>query len=577
MVSNARELLKVVLPLVFLHAAPAAAQLPGVHEGQPALKFHLKGGRVAFVKYDERDREPGLRFLVTHYHAPRWKGGCQGHLYVTANRIAFEPTFSPKYHRDAFNVPRDQVKKAKAHTTTFQGLFGIQSEDAYIQIDIPNRDYIFRVTVEGGAERIMIRDLSAGPLLAFMERAIGNFETAQEEFSQLTATLRGSQSLPLGTSATLAISPPPMIEIMEPAEEMRAGSAEIPAKALAVRGKARDSLGVFSVTINGRPAGTRALDSETVEFWLEDVLLKPGPNDIVIVATNTARQEKTLTFTVRRPEVELPASASATPLPDRWALVVGISRYGPAAQEVGDLKYARRDADAFYEFLRSPQGGGFPDDHVLLLTDEQATSSNLRGGIRDFLGRAGENDLVVIFFAGHGTPDPARPSALYLLTYDSDLERLGATAFDMEEIQLALRKNIAARRVVAFVDACHSAGVGTVLTARSLSNRMEVVNRYLHELARSRPGVVMLTASQTNEPSWEDERWGGGHGVFTHFLLEGLRGGADRDSNRIVTLQELIDFISDRVKQETDYKQHPTASTSAVWDPELPLAVRPRQ
>ncbi len=381
-----------------------------------------------------------------------------------------------------------------------------------------------------------------------------------------------------GPAANVAGTTPPSspsVEVLDPSEEQRGTLKQVGGKSIRVRGKAKDANGVFGVTINGQQASMRAIDSQTVEFWLDEVLLRPGKNDITIVATNTQRVEGKLTFAVERAETEI-VSTGSPEIPDRWALVVGISDYGPAAGGIGSLQYARRDAEAFYKFLRSPEGGSFADDHILFLADQQATSANLRSGIRDFLGRAGENDLVVIFFAGHGTPDPARPSVLYLLTHDSDPDRLGGTAFDMDEIKLALAKNISARRVVAFVDACHSAGVGTTFTARAAPNSIAVVNRYLAELAQSRPGVVMLTASQSNEPSWEDARWGGGHGVFTHYLLEGLRGAADRDADSKVSLQEIIDFVSDRVKRDTDYKQHPTASTSPMWDPNLPLAVVPR-
>jgi hypothetical protein len=362
----------------------------------------------------------------------------------------------------------------------------------------------------------------------------------------------------------------PTIELIEPTAEMLRMASNPGMKEIFVRGRARHPMGVFSVRISGKEANLLAIDSQTVEFSLDKVLLHPGRNEIAIVATSTSRTEGRLSFSVERAESE---RVEAGQIPDRWALVVGISKYGPNAKGISNLKYARRDAEAFYEFLRSNEGGAFPKDHILLLTDEEATSNNLRYGVRDFLGKAGENDLAMIFIAAHGSPDPAKPSVLYLLTYDVDLQRIGATAFDMEEIQLALRKTISARRVVALVDSCHSGGVGAVVGNRSAINPFEQVNRYLQQLANSRPGTLLFAASQTNEPSYEDERWGGGHGVFTHFLLKGLQGAADRDGDGVVRLQELIDYVSERVKRETDYKQHPIATNSAMWEPNLPLAI----
>jgi uncharacterized caspase-like protein len=79
---------------------------------------------------------------------------------------------------------------------------------------------------------------------------------------------------------------------------------------------------------------------------------------------------------------------------------------------------------------------------------------------------------------------------------------------------------------------------------------------------------LMLTAADTNEFSLEDERWGG-HGVFTHFLLDGLRGAGDLDANGIVTVTELFDHVSNQVRGATSGRQNP--QLSGLGD--IPLAV----
>lgn len=364
----------------------------------------------------------------------------------------------------------------------------------------------------------------------------------------------------------------PEITILEPSEEDLKAAPAMGIKSLRIRGRARDSRGVFNVTVDQKPAGIRGLDQDSVEFWMDEVLLRPGRNEIVITAVNRERGESRMTLVVERPEVEAGAGGS-TKLRQGWAVVVGISKYGPtAATRYGNLDYARADAEAFYKMLRSQAGGQFfPAERTRLLLDEQATSQRLREALMDFLRRADRNDLVMIYFAGHGVADTARPDLLYLLTSDADPERLGSTAFAMEEFKRALTVNILAQNVVAFVDACHSGGVGATL--RSGQNRFQMFNQYVNELAISRPGVVAFSASDTTETSIEDKRWGGGHGVFTHYLLEGMRGGADRDKDGYVRLIELLDFVSDMVRRDTDNKQHPTPSKSAVWDPTLPLAI----
>jgi uncharacterized caspase-like protein len=177
---------------------------------------------------------------------------------------------------------------------------------------------------------------------------------------------------------------------------------------------------------------------------------------------------------------------------------------------------------------------------------------------------------VFIYFAGHGAPDPDRPKILYLLTFDSDLNRLAATSVKMQEIQDALRDYITAKSVLVFADACHSRGVTGGATTRAFASP-ELVNDYLAELARARASTLTFSASDVNQLSQEDKRWGGGHGVFTHYLLEGLRGKADLNQDQMVRLGELTQYVSDNVRRETRSQQSPISSGN--FDINLPLTI----
>ncbi len=70
----------------------------------------------------------------------------------------------------------------------------------------------------------------------------------------------------------------------------------------------------------------------------------------------------------------------------------------------------------------------------------------------------------------------------------------------------------------------------------------------------------------------EDTKFGGGHGVFTHYLLEGLKGKADGliEKDGIITLNEIFQYTSQRVARETGNKQHPVLSGD--FDEDFPLA-----
>jgi TolB-like protein len=233
----------------------------------------------------------------------------------------------------------------------------------------------------------------------------------------------------------------------------------------------------------------------------------------------------------------------------RWAVVIGISRYADPA--IPALQYAEADARAMHQFLRSPQGGAVPQERIRLLVNEQATTAAIRDALFSFLQQAGPDDQVTVYVATHGAPDPARPANLYILSHDTDVRRMAATAFPMWDFQTAVRRQIAAQRVVVIADACHSAGT-LVEDASALNEAWD---------ALFNPSMRMtLSAARGNEYSREGAQWGGGHGVFTHTLLEGLRGQADTDRDGVVTFTEAALWVERSVPQQTGGEQHPQRS-----------------
>jgi uncharacterized caspase-like protein len=252
---------------------------------------------------------------------------------------------------------------------------------------------------------------------------------------------------------------------------------------------------------------------------------------------------------------------------DRWAVIVGISRY---QHERLNLTYAHRDAEALYQVLLSPVGGGFEPGHIRKLIDEEATTANIVRALRGFLKRPARDDIVLLFFACHGAPDPDRPANVYLITYDSDPNDIAGTALPMREVDAALRDSVLAQRVVLLADTCHSGSIAP--GGRRAAADAAVVNSYLQRLSEAQAGLALLTSAEAGEVSREDKQWGGGHGVFTHYLLEGMRGAADvapRDG--VVTAGELFEYVRARVQAATGDQQHPWIGSD--FDRDLPLAV----
>lgn len=257
--------------------------------------------------------------------------------------------------------------------------------------------------------------------------------------------------------------------------------------------------------------------------------------------------------------------------PQRWAVVVGVSEYQNSG--IPSLKYADKDAEAFANFLRRPQGGGFDSDHMRVLLNKDATLANIKDALINFLSQAIDIDLVIIYFAGHGAPEPGRPQNMYLLTYDSDPRALGTTAFPMWDIQTVLARYITAKRVIVFTDACHSGGISAEFATRGLGvTETNLINQYLADLARSKEGVVVFTASAAGEVSQEYPEYG--HGVFTYFLLQGLEGKADYNNDYTITINELMQYVEEQVKRKTRGAQNPTRSQTK-YDKDLTIAIIP--
>ncbi len=248
-----------------------------------------------------------------------------------------------------------------------------------------------------------------------------------------------------------------------------------------------------------------------------------------------------------------------------WAVVIGVSNYRNLRAEE-QLRFAHRDAESLAAFLRSPEGGGFPSHQIKLLINEQATLAAVRTALGTWLARSAEKeDVVYIFFAGHGVVEG---EDAYLLAHDSDPQNLYATSLAVAEIDRVITERVESRVKILIADACHAGKIG--LQSRGAREEL-IINRFLDEVGKSGAGTFRLLASRENEKSFEDERWGGGHGVFTHFLLEGLGGRGDRDRDGVVRAGELLDYLSEVVPAETQAAQHPRAAGNL--DARLPLSI----
>jgi len=113
-----------------------------------------------------------------------------------------------------------------------------------------------------------------------------------------------------------------------------------------------------------------------------------------------AMEQKSDPFSLAAPAV--PGEKPSPVVHDKWALVIGINKFQDT--HVPKLKYTSKDARDFSALLKDPTYGRFAEDHVHLLTDEQATTRKIKEELNWLARKAGKDDLVVVFLSSHGSP-----------------------------------------------------------------------------------------------------------------------------------------------------------------------------
>ncbi len=259
------------------------------------------------------------------------------------------------------------------------------------------------------------------------------------------------------------------------------------------------------------------------------------------------------------------ATAKPIVIPRSYALVIGVSKYQnlPATAQ---LEYPDRDAEAIYTTLISSEGGQFPAENVHKLINEKATIANIRHELEEWLPSVTHpEDRVLIYFAGHGF---VSNGVGYLASYDVDIHNITATAYPMDQLGKDIGSRIKGKWKVLMTDACHS---GAITPQADPQSDRGTINSTLLDLQKS---LFSLTASRDREQSFESSNWGGGHGIFTYYVVKGLQGEADTNGDGVVSADELAEYVHSNVRLATQARQNPTSERGS-FDPDMVLAYNP--
>jgi len=339
-----------------------------------------------------------------------------------------------------------------------------------------------------------------------------------------------------------------------------------PVSRLTIKGLVKDDSEVQYIHVNGNPT---AIDKNG--NFTADVGLAGDQTEVAIVSAdifgNTAKKE----FQVEKGHRGLvggsdnSGDAADSYRPVLWGLGIGVSQY---SSRIVDLKYAAADATSMARFFESQQGRLFSEVNFKLLTNEAVTRDAIIESIASHLGKAGPDDVVMIFVAGHGIKH-RQTGSYYFVPSNADHDTIvskGLRMSDFEEAVNILAKNV--NKVIIAMDTCHSGALEVGLRAAMSSEN-------LAESLREASGLYIVSASKGGEASMEGEQYklddsSAGHGAFTYALITGMKGKANFDNDSVISLNELFQYVSKTVPRLTNGRQHPYLKVSGT---DMPLVM----
>jgi hypothetical protein len=280
----------------------------------------------------------------------------------------------------------------------------------------------------------------------------------------------------------------PVLQIIDPETIATRAERKSESPSLRFRGIAVDrAYGIKSIAINGRPV--KSLDTLT-GFFDDTYNLVPGSNEIAVSAINTAGLKTTqlLKFTYDDNANKLNRSG------EDHLLVIGINEYSSYKH----LKNAVKDAIDFSALMINDFG--FKPGNVISLFDQNATADSIYSALSYLANKLGENDRLLIYFAGHGIYDENLSLGYWVPVNAAPNKRSQLIPNNMISRYIS---SFRAKKVFAIIDACYS---GTLLedTKRDVGSDSAYINRIRNfkcrQILASGRREVVADGSGTNSP-----------------------------------------------------------------------------
>ena len=358
---------------------------------------------------------------------------------------------------------------------------------------------------------------------------------------------------------------PPIITIQSPGHDGTFSGSSIEV-AYSVRSPSGLPVDKVEILLDGSATGARApgftATAATETRQSIKIGLPPRDIDVGLVAKSGTLVSEVAHVKLSFRGASPPPQEADALKPTLYALVVGVANYQNSALH---LEYSAKDAQDLASALKAQSGGLYREVKVRLLTDAEATSTNVKDGLLWLQKETTNRDLAMVFLAGHGMTDAK--NEFWYLPYEADTSRLLSTAVSRTEMMGVLR-DLPGKKIL-FLDACHA---GAVLASAAHTRSAKVdLNGAINDFATADSGLVVYGASTGREFSIENDEWK--HGAFTKALIEAIgEGKADILHNGRITTALLDAYLAERVKELTGGEQHPVMSRPDAV-PDFPLAL----
>ena len=321
-----------------------------------------------------------------------------------------------------------------------------------------------------------------------------------------------------------------------------------------IEGSVSDDNEIVQVTVDGTNV------SFTNGKFNQPLFVKPNGQSIIITAMDKFGNQSSKRVQLKRSNNIIaakifedlnPTLIKAKINPSAVAIIIGIEEY----QTTFAAPFAKKDALAFNDFAHTSLG--VPRQNIKLLMNDNAGRTNTLKALAKWLPKMVREDQtdVYIFFSGHGLASEDGEE-LYLLPYDGEPDLLEDSTLLRNQLFDRVAK-LNPRSVTVFLDTCYS---GATRTEEFLVAAKPIFIEAQEQDIPAKFSVFSASAGRETAKVLKEAE----HGLFSYYMMKGLEGEADANSDNQITNGELIAFINKNVSRQANQTPQLNGDTNHV-------------